>query len=180
MAIKFSDFKKGEVILLIVSAKKYLEVNMEVLKHYCNTEDSSCVYVSVNRTYDALMNLVKKNKINSDKLFVVDAITPVSGKSKDADNAIFLGSPRGLTDISISATTAVQNLPKGNRTLFLDSLSTLLIYNDAGSIAKFSHFLINKIKDWGISGVIISLEKETDEKLSSQLAQFVDKVIEIK
>lgn len=180
MALKFSDFKKGEVILLIVSAKKYLEVSLDVLKHYCNTEKSSCVYVSVNRPYSTLMNLTTKSKINTDKLFVIDAITPHSAEPKDAGNAIFIGNPRALTDISISATSTINNLPKGDRTLFFDSLSTLLIYNDAGSVTKFAHFLINKMKEWSISGIIISLEKETDEKLSSQLSQFVDRVIEVK
>ena len=180
MAINFSDFKKGEVVLLIISAQKYLEVSMNILKHYCNTQKNSCVYVSVNRPYSTLMNLIKKEKIETDKLFVVDAITPPSAQDKSANKAIFLGNPRGLTDISISAASAIKNLPKGNRTLFFDSLSTLLIYNDVGSVTKFAHFLINKMKEWNISGVIISLEKETDEKLSSQLSQFVDKVVEIK
>jgi len=178
--IKFSEFKKGEVILLIVSAKKYLEVSLDVLKHYCNAQKSSCVYVSVNKTYSNLMNLIKKKSINSDKLFVIDAITPHSAEPKDAENAIFIGNPRALTDISISATSAINNLPKGERVLFFDSLSTLLVYNDAGTVTKFSHFLINKMKEWKISGVIISLEKETDAKLSSQLSQFVDRVVEIK
>ncbi|MDO8622885.1 MAG: hypothetical protein Q7R52_01460 [archaeon] len=180
MPINFSDFKKGEVILLIVSAQKYLSVSMDVLKHYCNTEKNLCVYVSVNKPYTTLMNLIKKEKINSDKLFVIDAITPTSSQSKGAENVIFTGSPRGLTDISISASSAIKNLPKGDRMLFFDSLSTLLIYNDVGSVTKFAHFLINKMKEWNITGVIISLEKETDAKLSSQLSQFVDKVVEIK
>ena len=180
MAINFSDFKKEEVVLLIVSAQKYLEVTMKILKHYCNTEKNSCVYVSINRTYNTLMNLIKKEKISTDKLFVIDAITPPSAQNKDANRVIFTGNPNGLTDISISATTAIKNLPGGERMLFFDSLSTLLIYNDIGSITKFAHFLINKMKEWKITGVIISLEKETDEKLSSQLSQFVDKVVEIK
>lgn len=180
MVIKFSDFKKGEVILLIVSAQKYLQVSLEVLKHYCNNQKSSCVYVSVNRPYNTLMNLIKANKINSEKLFVIDAITPPSDQQKSIKNAIFIGSPRGLTDISISASSAVKSLTKGDRMLFFDSLSTLLIYNDAGSVTKFAHFLINKMKEWSITGVIISLEKETDEKLTSQLSQFVDRVVEIK
>ncbi len=179
MAIKFSEFKKEEVVLLIVSAQKYLEVSMEVLQHYCNEENSSCVYVSVNRPYTNLMNLIKKNKINSEKIFVIDAITPDSARREDVENAVFIGNPKGLTDISISANSAVKNLPEGNRVLFFDSLSTLLIYNDSGSVTKFVHFLINKMKEWKISGIIISLEKETDAKLTSQLSQFVDKVIEI-
>ena len=180
MAIKFSDFKKGEIILLIISVQKYLETSMKILKHYCNNEKSSCVYVSVNHTYNTLMNLMKKNKINTDKLFVIDAITPHSAQTKDVSNAIFTGNPRGLTDISISASSAIKNLPNGERMLFFDSLSTLLIYNDSGSVTKFVHFLINRMKEWNISGVIISLEDEIDKKLSSQLSQFVDKVIEIK
>ena len=71
-------------------------------------------------------------------------------------------------------------MPKEHRLLFLDSISTLILYNDTGSMTKFSHFLINKIKEGGCSGAIISLEKETDEKMISQLSQFVDKVIEVK
>lgn len=180
MTIKFSDLKKGEVVLLVVSAEKYLAVSMDVLKHYCNNEKSSCVYVTVNRPYSTLMNLIKKNGINAEKLFVIDAITPKSAQTKSADNAIFIGNPKGLTDISISASAAVKSLHDGNKMLFFDSLSTLLIYNDEGSVTKFAHFLINKMKEWSISGVIISLEKETDAKLFSQLSQFVDKVIEVK
>ena len=119
MAINFSDFKKGEVVLLIVSAQKYLEVSMNILKHYCNTQKISCVYVSVNRPYSTLMNLIKKEKISTDKLFVIDAITPPSAQDKSANKAIFLGNPRGLTDISISAALLLKICLKATERFFL-------------------------------------------------------------
>ena len=112
-------------------------------------------------------------------MLVIDAITPVSSGTR-AGNAIFAGSPRALTSISLTATNAVNKLPKGKRVLFLDSVSTLLTYNQFGTVTKFSQFLINKMREWNISGVILSLEKETDQNLVGQLTQFVDRVIKIK
>ncbi|MEK6871926.1 MAG: hypothetical protein AABX16_03410 [Nanoarchaeota archaeon] len=112
-------------------------------------------------------------------MLVIDAITPVSSGTR-AGNAIFVGSPRALTSISLTATNAVNKLPKGKRVLFLDSVSTLLTYNQFGTVTKFSQFLINKMREWNISGVILSLEKETDQNLVGQLTQFVDRVIKIK
>jgi len=179
MVLNLSSIKKGEIVLLVVSAQKYLSVSLNVLKHYCNDKKSSCVYVSVNRNYSNLVSLLKQKKINTNKMFIIDAITPPSGQDKNSSNAIFVGSPKGLTDISISASAAINAL-KGEKIVFFDTLSTLLTYNDAGTIAKFAHFLVNKMKDWDASGIIISLEKETDERLKSQLSQFVDRVIEVK
>ena len=180
MKTKNFDLKKGEIALIVVSADKYLSTSMEILKHYCNDRKASCVYVTVNRSYDTLIKIFKEKKIDSDKVFVIDAISPVGAKRKEEENAIFIGSPKGLTDISISATSAIKNISNGERLLYFDSLSTLLIYNDVGSVTQFAHFLINKMKEWDISMAIITLEKETDDKLLSQMKQFVDKVIEVK
>lgn len=97
-----------------------------------------------------------------------------------ARNAVFVGSPKDLTDISIATTMAIKSVPKGYRLLFIDSISTLGLYNDAGTVAKFTHFLINKMRELKCTGVIISLEKETDEKMISQLSQFCDKIVKVK
>ena len=180
MAIKFEELKDGEIILFLTSAKKYLSTNLELLEYYINKQKSYCVYVTVNRPYTALMKIFQDNAINTNKIFVIDAITPVSSGKVRANNAVFVGSPQELTNISISATSAINSMPKGNRLLFFDTLSTLSVYNDEGSVTKFIHFIINKMREWYISGAIISMEKETDDKMLTQLSQFCDKVIEVK
>ena len=111
---------------------------------------------------------------------IIDAITRDINTKTAEDNVIFIGSPKGLTSISIAIISAIKILPNERRLLFMDSVSTLLTYNDIGSIAKFSQFLIGKMHKWGASGAIISLEKETESKIVNQLAQFCDKVIELK
>ncbi|MBI2629488.1 hypothetical protein HYW76_00135 [Candidatus Pacearchaeota archaeon] len=180
MVIKFSELKEGEISLVITSAKKYVITNLAILKYYINNKKYNCVYISVNKPYAALMKLLQQERINTKNVFFIDAITPASFKTQKAENAIFIGSPRGLTDISIAATSAVNSLPADNRLLFLDSISTLIFYNNTGSVTKFSHFLINKMKEWNCSGTIISLEKETDDEMISRLSQFCDRVIEEK
>jgi len=178
--MKLSGIKKGEIVLFVIPADKYLASSMEILKYYCNEKKAACIYVTVNKPYTNLMKILETKKINTQKMFVIDAITPVSAKSQEYDNAVLIGSPKGLTDISISATSAVKSIPGSDKFLFFDSLSTLLIYNDVGSVTKFIHFLVNKMKEWNISGAILTLEKETDPKMLSQLEHFVDRVIDNK
>lgn len=180
MALKSKDFKEGEIILFLVSAQKYLHVNLEILKEYVNKQKKYCVYITVNRSYNSLMEIFKKEKISTDRLFIIDAVTPVGTTMKRVENAVFVGSPRGLTNISIAATSAIQSMPKGNRLLFLDTVSTLIIYNNVGTVTKFAHFLITKMREWGAGGAVISLEKETDKGLVNQLSPFCDRVVNIK
>jgi len=69
---------------------------------------------------------------------------------------------------------------KQDRFIFFDSLSTLLVYNQSKSVTKFAHFLTGKMREWKIKGVLISLQKNTDERLIAQVSQFCDRIIEVK
>lgn len=170
----------GNILLFLTSAKKYMSSNIDIIKYYVNKEDHFCVYLTVNRPYTSLINIFNKEKINTEKIFIIDGVTPVNEDLDRSGNVVFIGSPHGLTDMSIAITSALKSLPKNKRMLFLDSVSTLVIYNSLGTITKFTHFLINKMRTWHVKGIIISLEKETDEKLLGQLSQFCDDTIEVK
>src|SRR3989338_2217270 len=114
MGIKFAELKKGKIVLFLTSAKKYLSTNLELLDYYINKQKTFCIYVTVNRPYTSLVKIFSENKISLERVFVIDAITP-AGSVKRAGNVVFTGSPQGLTDISISASSAVESLPKGDR-----------------------------------------------------------------
>ena len=43
-------------------------------------------------------------------------------------------------------------------------LSTLFIYNKVGPVAKFAHFLTQKMRFLGVKGIILSLEIESDNE----------------
>lgn len=172
--------KEGEVILFLIPAKKYVANNLQLLKHYVNKLQSYCIYITVNKPYAALIKTLQNNGVNTKRMFFIDAVTPSGTAAQKAGNVVFIGSAQGLTTISLAITSAVKSMPKGKRVLFLDSVSTLILYNNAGTVSKFSRFLITKMKKWNVGGAIMSLEKESDEDLVGQLSQLCDNVIEMK
>ena len=91
----------------------------------------------------------------------------------------FINSPSHLTDLSIALHKYFTSSEDKNRFLHLDSLSTLNIHNEAGSVLKFVHYLTGKMRVFGLKGVILSLREETDKKLIAELSQFCDKMIKL-
>ena len=56
----------------------------------------------------------------------------------------------------------------------------MAIFNKPGTVARFIHFLTGKMREWKIKGIIITLEKETDQTLLDELTQFSDARIDVK
>jgi len=179
---ELSKISDKEIVLILCDEKKYLETNLRILHILTNKFKEKGIYVTINRPYESLIELLKKKKINIKSLFFIDAITPtVAGKTEDTSNCLFIDSPQNLTELSIALSEAFTGMKqKEDRFIFFDSLSTLLIYNEAKSVERFAHFLTGKMRKWKIKGVLISLQKNIDENLISQVSHFCDKVIEVK
>lgn len=131
----------------------------------------------MNKPFSTLIEHFKKEKIDTKKIFVIDAATPVATTIRE-QNAVFVGSPRELTNISITTTSLIKKLA-ATRVLILDSVSTLLNYNDFKTVTDFIHFITNKMRDWKITFAMICIKEMTDERTLSQFKQFCDDVIEI-
>lgn len=178
--IDVSSIGNGDVVLILTSAEKYLENIINVLKILINKKSRQCIYVTINKPYQVLLNVLKKNDIDTEKIFFIDLISKMTAMdTTGAKNALFITSPDSLTELSIAISESVRNLQSKNKFIFLDSLSTMLIYNQTGTVAKFAHFLIGKMRTEGVEMIIISLEREMDPILVSQISTFVDKVIKV-
>lgn len=177
---KFENIPQGSIILVISDAKETLKININILKILMIGETSG-LYITINQPYKSLIKILKENNINIKNLFFIDCITEtIHGKPERTRKCLFISSPKGLTELGIAVSEVLESIKKREKFMFMDSLSTLLIYNSAGSIAKFSHFLMNKIRLANVTGIFISIEKEMDKKLISQLSSFSDRIIMIK
>ena len=180
VVLDMESVEPGDVVLVLTNAEKYLSTTIEILKDLIIEKKYPCIYVTINKPYGALLNTLKKHKINTGKIFFIDLISKMTKTAVDgAKDCLFIGSPESLTELSIAISESIKNVPENNKFIFLDSLSTLLIYNQTGTVTKFAHFLTGKMKAEGVETIIISLEKEMDEKLVSQISTFVDKVIKV-
>jgi len=167
-------------VLIIGTADNLIKNSIDVVKELLKTHDSG-VMITVNQPYTAINKIFKKNKVNVDKLFFVDCITKTAvQKSEKEEGVLFISSPSALTEIGMGMTEALESLKGKKKFVFIDSLGTFLIYNSSGSISKFSHFLITKMSIMGVDGIFMSVEKEMDEKLISELQSFCEKTITLK
>lgn len=171
------------IVLFVTDAKRYIETNLCILRVFVNEKGYYGIYVTVNRPYSTLFQFLKDKKIKVERIFFIDCITKLTGeKVKLTKNCLYLSSPQNLTELGIALSQATSAMGKQkNRFLFLDSLSTMAIYNSLQTLARFSHFLTTKIRVCKLkAGIIISLEKEVDKKLLSVMEELCDKVVEVK
>jgi len=168
------------ITMIMVSAENYLTANLHALRYLCNVKDLRGIYITVNRPYESINRLLQTRGINVEKLFFIDCITvPVSGAPKRTDRCLFI-SPCDLTDLAVSVDEWINTTPEKEKFLFMDSLSTLLFYNSIGTMAKFSHFFTARMRLWNLTGIFMSLERESDPHFLDRISQFCDRVITIK
>jgi len=175
---EFENLPDPFVVLFLADPKQYVIENLELMRNFVHEKKMFGIYITVNRPYGSLVQLLKKEKIDTSKIFFIDLITStLSNAPERKENCIFMGSASNLTDLSLAISEAVEASPETKKFIFLDSLSTMLIYNEAGTLSKFSHFLTGRLRELKVSGVLISMDTETDRKLTTTLSQFCDRVV---
>ncbi|QQG38706.1 MAG: hypothetical protein HYS32_03835 [Candidatus Woesearchaeota archaeon] len=168
------------IALVTVDSEYYQDTNLNLVKHLVEEQNIPGVYVTLNKPYKTVEKLFTKNGIDLRLIIFIDAVTRTAGsKVEKTDKCLFIGSPEKMSDISIAMDQAVKSLPGKDKFVFFDSLSTLLLYNNPITVARFIHFLTNKIRMWGVKGVVISLQKEKDKDLIDELSQFCDFVLDV-
>ncbi len=167
------------IALITVNANDYLRVNLHTLRFLCNGKGLYGIYVSINRPYKSILNIMKGSGIETDNMFFVDCISILLGDTPFRTAKCLFTSPENLTDMAVLIDQWVSNLPEGGKFLFFDSLSTLFIYNSVGTVTKFSHFLTGKMRQWGLNGVLMSLEKENNPEILDSISQFCDRRINL-
>ena len=167
------------VALATINPSAYQKTNLNIIKHLV-AQKVPGVYVTLNRPYESIRELLMKNSIDERLIIFIDAVTKTAGgELQKTDQCLFIGSPENLTDISLAMDQAVRAIPGNEKFVFFDSLSTLLLYNDKETVARFIHFLSGKMRVWKVRGIIISLQNEKDEPLIDELTQFCDVKIDL-
>ena len=165
----------AKVILNIMDPNKYFDGIVKILKK--NPSQKNVIYVTTNKPYATIVNSLKSKSIKTENILFIDCISKQikQDTSKEADNCIYIGSPQNLTAISIAVNESIKSM-KGKKMLLLDSLSILLIYNDANTIGKFSNFLLNKMRAADVDTVVLALESDANKDIIKQIESFVDEV----
>lgn len=170
---------KEYIALATVPAKSYHKANASIIKELVQKENTPGVYVTLSRPFSTVEQAFKKEGIDTRMILFIDAVTKtVKGQVTKTPNCLYIGNPDNLSDISLAMDQAVRSLPSKDKFVFFDSLSVLLMFNETDTVARFIHFLANKMRVWKVKGIIVTLTKEKDKDLIEQLTQFCDVFVE--
>ena len=132
-------------------------------------------YVTLNKTFNSLKDLFRKEDINLKNIIFIDAITTSLSKAENIDECYFVSSPQALTELSIVITEFMQY--KFDYIIF-DSLSTLLIYQKSEEPAiKFISNIVNKIKASGCKGIFYALDIKKHKSMIEESFMAMDKIL---
>jgi KaiC/GvpD/RAD55 family RecA-like ATPase len=163
-----------ETVLYIIDPEKYFQGVLKILE---TLKGKNIIYISANKPYSHMVSILKKHGIDTEKFFFIDCITSQLGllANEEPSNCIFIKGPQNLTEISIAINECLDKMP-GEKILLIDSISTLIFYNDPEVIGKFSHFFINRMQFSGITTVILALESDINKDVLRQVESLAEEV----
>ena len=174
MEIK-QELKKNKTLLLVMPSTDYNNIIIDMMR---KISGHSVCYVTLNKTFSSLKELFEKNKINTDSILFIDAISKtIKSEPDQTRGCYFCSSPGALTEISVSISRILNHKFEY---LIFDSLTNLLIYQKKEPVAHFLSALANKIRESDTKAVFYALSINSQDELIKETEMFVDKVIELK
>jgi len=152
--------------LVITSVEKLQDKLEQTVRQNSGTY---CIYVSLNKTQKSTEEGLRKAGISTDKLFFIDCVT----SEKSRDDVLHI-SPIELNMLSTAILTFIKEVP-GDKSLIIDALSTLLIFNNENKVAKF----VKEITEYASQNkvTVIAFSPLTKgEELLNKIFNFFDQV----
>jgi KaiC/GvpD/RAD55 family RecA-like ATPase len=173
---------KGEwVFMLEVPEDKYIEVNIETVRALVNKMGYSGLYVSLNRPYPHLVSLFRRRGINTAKLRFVDAaLCHAAGRGRETPECIYVSEGMSINELTKAVYKMLPRI-KGRATfLFLDSITTLVLYQPLSEALRFTEFLSRAVARGEVNGVVVNVSSQfARKKFIRDIVLAVDGVIRV-
>ena len=173
---ELKDLPENFAVNLIIDQHIYSQANLALLRHLIE-ELHQGLYVSLNKPYETLHEELKQSNLDPSAIYCIDCVSKETGKFSNSEKCLCLEDPSSLTELSVLTANLLDD--RKIRFIILDSLSTLLLYNDAKEVEKFLHGLFNKTRKSNASIIITSPKEKSKEDLFAEITQFCDKEIEL-
>ena len=67
--IDFKELENKDIVLVIAPDELITQTFISILSYFVNIKDSYCIYVTINKPYTTLVNILHNNNIKTDKMF---------------------------------------------------------------------------------------------------------------
>jgi len=138
------------------------------------------VYITVTRPFESFLRMFGDLSKYPNVTFV-DCISRASGIVRRDDQCIYIESPTMLEKVTMEVNNLFSKVPQGvGKYLILDSLTTLMIYNDVSLVTEFFYQLLNKTRAEGIHSISLVVEGGEEDKYINKLIYLSDKILKVR
>jgi len=170
----------NQTVGIILPDKYYRDIKQVIFEFLNSKSDSFAVYVTITRPYHTILNEFGDLIANNKNIRYVDCVSRIAGISKMDPNCIFIESPTMLEKLGLEINNLFREADeKSSKYLIIDSLSTLMVYNDPEIVTKFFYYLINVTRAKDIHSVYLVIEEEEADKQIKKLINLTDKIEKI-
>lgn len=143
------------------------------------------IRVSTRYTTDDLLEEYSDLDYDPAKFGVVDSVSHTVGEeSQESATVMHTSSPSDVTGIGIKVSDLIERFqedPEVEHTrLYMDSISTLLMYSELQTVFRFLHVLTGRVRSIGGLGLYTMDPDMHDERDYSTLVQLFDATVEIR
>ena len=171
----------GFISLLRVPAEKSVDVAVEALTIMINESGYECVYITLGKPFGELNKFFRSKGIDIGKLYFIDAISQMYGAPRESTKkCTYVSGPIDIDSITSALNDLLLSLSSAKKCVFLDSVTTVLLYNSLPRTVRFSKFLTRSVRDMGVDAVMVSVARgATTERLIKELSKLCDEFIDI-
>jgi hypothetical protein len=164
---------------VVLPSSNYSDLIQAFFEYIKSRPEDAWVYVTITKPYE---NIVKQfgELAESKNIRFVDCISRAAGITKTDPNCVYVESPSMLEKLGLEVINIFKTVDeKTNKYLILDSLSTLIIYNDQEIVTEFFYHLANRTRSRNIHIISLAIEEEGMEKFN-KLLYLNDKILKVR
>jgi len=152
--------------LIITSVERLQE---ETTRHLKGVSGMPTIFICMNKTQKSTEELLRSSGLDVSRIFFIDCVSADHIK----DDILHIP-PHQLELLGTAIGAFIKEIP-GKKTLVIDAISTLLIYNDENKVAKFVR-LITELGSKNEVEILAFSPKTRGEELLDKIFNFFDKV----
>lgn len=104
------------------------------------------LYVSLNKPHDIVKQAFEKIGIDTSKIFFIDCLAKSSSLTPTQTHVVHVENPAELTSLEIAISEFLDKI-EGEKSVVIDALATLLIYNNEELTIKFAKSVLHKAQE---------------------------------
>jgi len=159
--------------LILTNSNSYSATKKYIMKKFGGEK---IIFVTLNEGYSKLKKIMPQEIWKN--VFVIDMISAETNlETTQAENAEYLDSPSDLMELVLQTEKKIPEIQGNDVMVIIDSLSTMLVYNETGAVKKLMHTLLAKIAAHNASAIVLSSDLKEKSDITKTIGQFFWKII---